>query len=260
MQFSRTVGSETSKGPTLIALMRHSGWRKAVILMSTDDVWFQSGLQLAKQLHADGIQVLKPAAFEPGLFRDATLQEIKRSGIRIAILMAFDDDLIRVASRAALEGMSTAWAWIMIDYGCNDCSALLYMGWLYIRAFLPSEGMQGFAKQVSDYTRSSFNITISKDSVSLDFSAALHDAITLYAHAATKVLSVGGDLHDGEAVTEAVRSVSFEGVGGGLVALDEHGDRIQSYEVMNYVVETDARVVGVPVGVYDSANGLYHTV
>ena len=60
--------------------------------------------------------------------------------------------------------------------------------------------------------------------------------LMLYAHATTKLMSEGGDMRDGEAVTAAVRTTSFTGVGGTVVALDSNGDRVESYDVMNYLV------------------------
>ena len=125
-------------------------------------------------------------------------------------------------------------------------------GWLWLRPLLPSDGMQAFAEEVSYYAKSRFNFTVSADSVDLTFSMALHDAIMLYAHAATKVLSEGGDLHDGRAVTAAVRSTTIKGVGGSVVALDQSGDRIESYEVMNVVARADSGMSSVPVGAYNS--------
>jgi hypothetical protein len=74
----------------------------------------------------------------------------------------------------------------------------------------------------------------------------------LYAHAATKVLLEGGDLNNGTAVTEAVRSTTFEGVGGSTVVLDEKGDRIASYEVMNYVLKAGNVMGSVAVGMFNS--------
>ena len=96
-----------------------------------------------------------------------------------------------------------------------------------MQQFLPSsEGMKAFARQVSDYTKSHFDLPVHAAGVDLTYSVTLHDAVTLYALAATKVLAVGGDLRDGEAVTAAVRSTSFTGVGGTVVALDSNGDRV----------------------------------
>ena len=109
--FSRTVAPVTSKGPTLIALMKHYNWTKTVMLTSTDGVWFESGLQLTAQLQVPprmqhlrfwgkdlnleswleliaqrqeaAIEVQKLAAFKPERFKNATMSEIKHFGIRI---------------------------------------------------------------------------------------------------------------------------------------------------------------------------------
>ena len=104
-----------------------------------------------------------------------------------------------------------------------------FQGWLCLRSLLPSEGMQAFAEQVSNFTPSNFGITA--DLVDIPHSVALYNAIWLYARAATKVLSEGGDLTDGKAVTAAVRNTTFEGAGNLAVDLNKNGDRVESYEV-----------------------------
>ena len=260
MQFSRTVAPDTSKGPALLAFMQHSKWRKIAILASAESLHFETRHSLAKQLAAAGMKVLKPAAFEPGNFKDAVLSEIRRSGIRIVAVLAYDADAQTVASRANKEGMAQAgWAWLLTD---DRLVSTMAGGWLWFRTFLASD-MQAFAKQVSDYTKSHFNISVFPDSVDLPYSAALYDAVMLYAHAATKVLTQGGDLHDGQAVTEAVRSTRFEGVGNSVVSLDKHGDRIQSYEMMNYilkegnVLDGDDVMSSVAVGMFNSTQEQY---
>lgn len=193
--------------------------------------------------------MFKPAAFEPGKCKASTLSEIKHSGFRVVILMAYNQDTVAVASSAQREQMDAGWAWILVEETSTSAVALK-QGWLYLRPFLLSEGMMAFVKQVREYTKSSFNITVAADAVDLTYSVALHDAIMLYAHAATKLLSEGGDLHDGQAVTEAVRNTTFVGAGGEVVVLDERGDRVQSYEVMNYVV-------GVATGFYNASTYLH---
>ena len=113
-----------------------------------------------------------------------------------------------------------------------------------------------FVEQVSIYSSTGFNITVDPGSVDLTYSTALYDAIMLYARVATTVLSKGGNLRDGEAVTAAVRSTTFEGVGGSAVSLDSSGDRVESYEMMNYVLEA-GHGINVPVGVYNSTDQQY---
>ena len=126
-----------------------------------------------------------------------------------------------------------------------------------MRPALPSEGMDAFAEQVSLYTASRFNITTPLDLVDSTYSVALHDAIMLYAHAATGVIANGGNLRDGKTVTETVRGTSFKGVGDCLVSLDKHGDQIESYEVLNYVAGKADGMVSVPVGVYNNTAQQY---
>ena len=47
-----------------------------------------------------------------------------------------------------------------------------------------------------EYSESYFDLSISADSVDLPYSMALHDAVMLYAHAATKVLQGDGQDHN----------------------------------------------------------------
>ena len=105
-----------------------------VFLISTDDVWFQAGLELRNQLQDAGIYVLKPAAFQPGEFKTEMLTEVKRSGIRINAPMAEMYDIEAIAWSASVEQMTvTGWAWIIaqdiIAHIANE-AAVLMKGWL----------------------------------------------------------------------------------------------------------------------------------
>ena len=249
MQFSRTVAPDTSKGPALIAFMQQNNWSKIVIISSTESVFFETRHSLWEQLEAAGIDVLKPTAFETENFKNATLREIKKSGIRIVLILSHETDVHAVASLGRRESMTTGWAWLFMNpwvVGVKDMA-----GWLLFRPFLGSD-MQAFAKQVSDYSKSHFNITVRPDSVLIPYSVALYDAVMLYAHAATTVMSDGGDLHDGQALTNAIQNATFDGVEGSTVALSQDGDRIESHEVVNYWHGEDNSLVIVPVGLYNS--------
>ena len=52
--------------------------------------------------------------------------------------------------------------------------------------------------------------------------------------------------------------MKFEGVGG-MVELDTHGDQIESYEVMNYVVRVNG-TSSVPVGIYNTTESGFQWV
>ena len=252
------VAPETSKGPALIALMTHFRWAKVAMLVSTYSTFFKSGLGLTNQLRAAGMEVLKPAAFdsEPGKLNDTILSEsfskalnlIIRSGIRVVYLMAFE--VTAIASIAQGKGLvGQGWAW-MIAYMVTAVPSMA--GWLFMQPLLPPDGMEAFARRVSQYSKSSFNISISPASVDLTYSVALYNAIALYSHAATRVLAEGGNLHDGQTLTQTLRNTTFSGMGGSSVEIDQFGDRIEKYEVMNYVIEADGEIGNVPVGVYNT--------
>ena len=53
-------------------------------------------------------------------------------------------------------------------------------------------------------------------------------------------------------MTKAVRSTKFVGAGGLIVDLDESGDKIESYELMNYVLKEGDVMSSVAVGMFDS--------
>ena len=85
------------------------------MLTATDAVWIDSGLDLTKQLQAAGVEVLTPAPFRPDSSKSAVLSEIKRSGFRIVLFMAFEDDTQEVASSSKGAGMARpGWAWVSV--------------------------------------------------------------------------------------------------------------------------------------------------
>ena len=255
MQFSRTVAPMPGKGPALIAFMKMHKWERIEILTSSERNWFEARLKLAEQLAAAGIKVLKPMAFETGDLTDATLSGVRRSGTRIVLMLSWVADAQAAAVLSCRESMSRGWAWF-VSYEVLAVPAMA--GWLWFRPFLAST-LHAFANQVSNYTKADFNLTVSPDSVDLTYSAALYNAVMLYAHAATELMSKGGDLQDGEAVTAAMRSTSFTGMGGTLVELDSVGDRIEPYEVMNYVLEEGDAIRSVPIGIFNSTLQQYRT-
>ena len=261
MQFSRTVPPFTRLGPALAALMTHYNWTECVILTSTTSAYLDTGPILEKQLQEKEFDVLKPPAFDAGNFRAETLTEIRSalvsahlythvcaaiacrtSGKRIVVLGAVAADRNSVASSARDQGMNgpgPGYAWISMWEEEQSGASQLREGWLYAIPFEPSKDKQAFRQQVSDMSKSKFDITIDPESVDLAFSAALYDAILLYAHAATEVMSKEGNLTDGKAVASVIQRTRFEGAGGQYVALDDNGDRITSYEIKNFQLETE---------------------
>ena len=217
--------------------------------------------ELTQRLQAAGIEVPGRFIFLPTSAQDQTLTDIKRTGFRIMIFALPAEQIKNLALRAEQELMTIhGWVWIVLADHEFHQRVVQMQGWLTVLPIVYSGGMQAFAKQVSDYSKSNFNISINAGSVDLTYSVRLYDAIMLYAHAATKVMSEGGNLRDGKAVISAIRSARFVGVGNIPVALDKNGDRMESYEVINFVVGADGVVDSIPVGVFNSTIQQYEAL
>lgn len=281
--FARTTAPESAKGLAVIAFMRQHQWQhqwhQIVMLASTENVWFQSGLDLIRQLEDAGylliilmiciffssaldfstvvfrMKVLAPSPFEPGNFQEGTLALIARAGMRIVFIFAYDQDATTICTKAKDRRMITGWSWWEgSDVHLSPVAAM--HGWLFLEPLVSTEQMGDFAELVSQYSKRYFDLAVSPDSVDITYSATLYDSIALYAHAATRLLADGGNLKDGAAVAQAVRQTSFVGIGGSVVTLDENGDRVWTYEIMNYVLKDDA-VRPTAVGVFYSGSEHY---
>ena len=243
------------------------------MLTSIEELCFETGRVLVQQLARAGIEVLKPAAFEPGNFTvekaSPRLGEIKRLGKRIVTLIARDKDKHTVASSAALESMTKNWGWIglgplerSLEVSAPPPSSM--QGWLYFRPVFPSVDLKTFAEHVSYHSKSNVGFDISAESVDLTSNVPLYNAYNaynaamLYARAVTSVMSEGGNFYDGSEVTAAMRNMTFAGVGDSAVTLDPvTGDLSESYEVMNYVFKAQGGMGSMPVGVFNRSSSSY---
>ena len=261
LQFSRTVAPQSDSSPTLIALMAHFLWKSVTILTSSEAVWFGSSLRITQRLEAASRIKVRTSNFrkdEAGS-KKAQLREIKHSGYRIVILLAYTADILAIASLAEQDGMSAGYAWLLVEGSSTVSKAQL--GWLYLTNFFQVDKRREFHSRVKDYdTMVRFNLSVDAKAPVDEFAAPLYDAIELYARAATKVLSDGGDVVDGTAVTAALRNTSFVGVEGVAVNLDGHGDRLGSYIAMSYVRGADGEVASVRVGVFNHTLQQYSAI
>ena len=93
-----------------IIAVRHYLWTRAAILTSSEPVWLEGGSGLATQLEDAGIMVLKLASFSTGIFKVSALSEIKHSGLRVVVFMAYSDDAI--VKHIHQEDMTRGFAWL----------------------------------------------------------------------------------------------------------------------------------------------------
>ena len=220
-------------------------------------VHFTASLGLQNQLIQAGVEVDMPSAFKSNDLK-SSLNKVKRSGVRIVILLASSGDRFKVGLHARQENMLVHnWAWLTVNRlnsKTKQRAQHLLQGWVFFRNVRPTgPQLDGFVEEVKTMNRLVFNVTADPDLSAYDEGLLpMHEAIMLYAHAATKVLAEGGNLHNGLLVTGAIRSTTFVGLGGSSIALDQHGDRIESYEAVNYVIKMDGELTRESVGLYNS--------
>ena len=231
------------------------------MINSPQNVFLLMSSSWSQLFAAKNIVVAPRLSFSPGHFERTLLDEIRKTGVRVVITVAYSDDVVQIALDAEEQGMtSPGWAWISTDTlpgaelaahtSTRKRAKIALFGWLYIwhaQSKLP--GLAQFYQQVKTFGKRQFGLNIS----SVDpYAAQLYDSVYLYAHAATQVLAAGGAVNNGTAIVQAMLNISFEGIEQKTVKLDSNGDAIEPYSVMNYVEQGDGEMRGVEVGQYVS--------
>ncbi|XP_064645228.1 atrial natriuretic peptide receptor 1-like [Lineus longissimus] len=90
---------------------------------------------------------------------------------------------------------------------------------------------RAFSYEVKRRAMRAYNVRYGADEVN-SFPGALHDAIFLYALALNETLAAGFDITNGREVTKKMWNRTFQGVTG-TISVDENGDRIGDYSLMD---------------------------
>ena len=206
--------------------------------------------------------------FKPGRFQATLLRQIKKAGVLVVIVLAYSDDTAKIALNADSLGMtSVGWSWIssaqvvgaegMLQFQQRKRAKLALHGWLFVHRLSArsdqSVALEQFYEEVKTAANDYFNHNITSVG---GHAANLWDAVYLFAHAATRVIAAGGSVNDGIGLVKEMRNISFQGIEQ-VVVLNEDGDRLESYEVMNYVLGADGAMESVPVGLYNSSERTY---
>ena len=216
------------------------------MLSSFEELYRTTASSWSKELAAEKVKVGPDQTFEQGLFQRTALATIQQSGVRVVIVLASKEDTATIAVGAQQSGMMAAgWAWAGVDTVpiVQGEAKQALDGWLYF-VLAQNVSLERFHEDVRAYGERYFDQ--SPDSISV-YAASLYDAVFLFAHAATRVISEGSDVDDGSAIVEAMTKTSFEGILQRSVELDENGDAIEPYAVMNYVEQGDGNMRGVEV-------------
>ena len=98
--FVRTISSYKSRAPALAWVLQSLGWTRLSFLISRENLFVTTSNELTLHLAANNVTIFPSKTFEPGTFKDtrisnAALEEIKGSGVRVILVLAFESDIGR---------------------------------------------------------------------------------------------------------------------------------------------------------------------
>ena len=257
--FVRTTSPYAKWAPAIVAFMRWAAWTRLSIV--GDVAMAASAGPLRAEVYRSGLQLSSDMQFKENHFEAASLLSVRAAAARIVMVFAFGPDYQAIAVEALNLRMSQGWVWMGIDMvlgaeqGAKGAAlaraqAALH-GWVY---FEPSSAARReFFDRVHAASIADFGQRLGNETPTSLYAANLYDAVMLYAIAAGKHLE---ELSDGKLIVEAMLNASFDGMTG-RVELDGAKDLKESIRAMNYLLESDGRMHGRQIGVYDALSHRY---
>ena len=239
------------------------GWTDVAIISTTDEY----GVNLATnfiETAEDDIDILTYQQFLPGASNiNVELEEVKNSGARVILAFLFTgwETLVVEADKKGLVGEQYVWivpdtiVGIPFTNDSNSDAAKLSRGLIGDFIFVPEPTTnplgqaflaQWYSVDPTEYYGAGITPT--------PFAFLAYDTMTTTALAIADLDSRG--MFDGRRIppeewTNTIRNISFEGISGS-VSIDEKGDRIASFYILNYIPENNTFV---PVGVWSPFDG-----
>ena len=223
------------------------------MIHSTHRIFHEISKSWSNQITGNITVDIQKFSFAPSEFESKILDGIKRANLRVVTVLAYESDTMTVGMTAYKRGMmEPGWAWIGSDGVGRRCTQheetetwndVAFLGWLFmVPAYSPTLSslpeIEEFQQQVHISTQNFFNRSFSSrddlECLKFDaYAASLFDSVYLLAHAATMVLAAGGRVTNGAMMVKAMHNASFEGRT--FVKLDENGDGVVPYALVNYV-------------------------
>ena len=80
-------------------------WQRCTILTSTQNLFLAASTSWSQQLAAQSVVAWPLQTFEPGVFDDKALEEIRKASVRVVLALAYSEDTVKVALTAFKHGM-----------------------------------------------------------------------------------------------------------------------------------------------------------
>ncbi|CAH3132089.1 unnamed protein product [Porites lobata] len=244
--FSRTYSHQTPD--ILYQTMDFYNWTRAAIIGTEDNVWSPLAISLTQLFQRNNITLPFSGFYVPSSSFSYTtfLSQIKDKA-RVVFLLAFNNEVARLLVAANELGMMNGeYAFLTLDFEIqNSWQTEPWVGGRNMTEFqalfdgivnLSVKGPHGerftnFSRQLSEKMKAN---NVSRTSVTFEFAAYLHDAISLYAIGLNRSISRGGNKTDGLAIISNISNAEllFTGVSGD-VAINAQGNRIPVFAFSN---------------------------
>jgi hypothetical protein len=268
VQFARTAAPYINFVKALTGVMKWASWSKLTTISAAEQLFSRSDSLLGSELKAAKITVDLSIRFDPRKFDRSELSRVASSLVRVVVVQARPADVLDVALAARENGMiAVGYAWLGFEStepfesveGSPELQTTTKLsdalqGWLFLSQ------MSSVSQSFLDRVRAARTPIVGDPFVDdVDLHAAyLYDSIMLYARAAGQMLRAKQSLSNGPAVVEEMKSVSFQGMTG-LVQIDSRGDRLQSVQTENVVLNAAGALERTRVGVFDASSQKYMT-
>jgi len=285
--FGRTISSDAASTIAVVGYFKNSGWSNVGMLYIKDaygTAYMNSAFSLATaaniNLHAASFDYGDTASISNGL------AQLKQKGVKIIVLIAFQEDFTEIWSQATTAGMvGPDYHWVFTDTlgatffgGITDAATQTALkGSVRIT---PIGGVPGYGpwetfknlwktltegtynpNMIPGQTWGQLSADYFKNTSPEDVSAYAFDALASFGIAACNVQNTGGDPTDGATLLAATKALSFTGLSG-TVEFDQWTSRKAStvaYFLQNILPTSRRSTLGLTdIGRWDSALGKWN--
>jgi hypothetical protein len=235
--------------PAIVGFVKWCKWTEVKLLFLRGLTFEPALVALSEAFLAAQVSIISTVSFEEeddDVRMSNKLKQIQDLGSsQVVMAIALESTYLKIALAAQARGMVSGWAWLGLDtvegspnYASMERQAeanLAFNGWVF---FVPqlSAGQfsagQDFLDRVHNATQFDFPTLFDKSVLPSRYAAAMYAAITVLATVANQqrwLPTQGGRAF----LNQSIGTMPFDGPTG-LVKLDANGDRLLSYQAINF--------------------------
>ena len=256
--------------PAIVGFLTSLSWTQvSLIFLRNSDRTFESTVtELTQQFFSKNVRIVRSVSFDEDSDDDAVSDKLQavqnQQASKVVVALALESAYLKLALASRALGMVSGWAWLGLDtvpfsadyapLADRADANLAFNGWVYVEPF--NIAGPDFFDRVHNATQHDFPTFFDKTLFPGKVAASMYDAITIVATAANR--RNWSSTQDGlDFVNKSLRSLLFEGKTG-PVKLDENGDLLEAYHIVNLVVQ-NGTMLRIPVGKFSRTNASYES-